>query len=161
VYNLPLGDIKARFGNWLYLLRGYPLSYSEDEYFLREYENEYFQTFEFAGEDERARPFDHKAQLLLYYCLEGIENALKQADPGDPEIKLLLAEAESLKGNIQNLSRVAAARKTSRLWAKIKKKGLALALGAVEEMKKELYKRAVNWVFDGIGHLITNHHLLP
>ena len=160
-FNLQIDQIIEHFNKWISLLRQFnSINYTQDDIFLKAYENEFYEAFSFDEDLSEPQPFNHKTQVFLLHFLQGLTNGLKGANPNDPEIKNIINEVEEIKNNIQNLDQKVAAKKISRVWATLKKKGLPLLNTVIAKVKDELVKRGVSFGIDGIGHFLHNHHLL-
>ena len=160
-FELVREELMDQFGEWISIVKQYDaIRLTTDEMLLKAYEEEYYQTFEFRDENAEREPLDEARQFLLLSCLEGVETGLKKTNHKGPEIDALLSETMDLKNNIQNLTKGAAARRLSRLMARIRKISLSLLREIGKEIEKELIKEGLKIVYQGVGHLLTNLHLL-
>jgi len=123
-FNLKREAIIEHFKIWIDLLKQYnAISFTEDSRILKQYENEYYESFHIDDTEAANDPLDEDKQINYYYALEGIVQGLKKAAPNDPDTLALVKETEALKNNIQNVSRRTFAIKTAKILAKIRKKG--------------------------------------
>lgn len=158
-YNQKREELFEHFRIWISLLKQYDaVSFTEDAFILRKYENEYYSSFGVGQTDEADHPLNEGTQIRYYYVLEGIVNGLKNASQ-DADIVALTMETEALKNNLQNLSQRTFAIKAAKILAKIRKKGVAVLATVWDEVKKQLIKKGIEAGFDGIQSFISNHHL--
>ncbi|WP_428330390.1 hypothetical protein [Mucilaginibacter sp.] len=157
-YNNELPVILEHFENWITLLRAYQdLTWDEETAFTKAYEEEFFTDFEILDDDAATAPFDHQRQVLIFELLDYVIKKLNENKIEDTDISVIITDSYELRDNIQNLSKQNAVRKLSSIFAKIKKKGLALLLEIINEAKKEMIKRALT---GGIDDLISFVHRL-
>lgn len=124
------------------------------EPFLNDYTEEFFAEFEFVDEDDDASTYDSQKQIALYNALEQLELSLRNMAPNET-ITEILNETESLKENIQNLSKGATKKRVAKIFAKIKKGGIKLLKDIADVGYKEIIKAALHGGVENIGNLLT------
>lgn len=150
-------ELFKHLNNWVKLLREYnSINYSEQDQFAKQYEDEFYAEFDILEEDAEINPFEHNRQVFIYNLLSYVERELIKSAEQDQEILSLISETQELKENIQNLSKKNLIRKLSRVFAKIKKKGLKLFIDIIDVAKKEIIKKALYGGYYEMNHFIDN-----
>jgi hypothetical protein len=157
-YNNEIAAILENFEIWIDLLQEYDdIDLDESDAQTKIYEEEFYDEFEILDEDAYTVPFEHQRQLILYDFLTYIEKELKNQSINDLEIESIINETEEFKNSIQDLSKNIAITKLSRLFARIKKKGIKLFIEILGEAKKEIIKKVLTGGLDELGSHI--HHI--
>lgn len=145
------------FENWLKILREYDsIDLSQDDEFIKQYQKEYFEEWQILDDDADEKPFNDQQQVAIFKLLEFVEAKLKEDENQDVELADIINETESLKANIQNFTKNAVVKAISKIFAKIKKKGLPLLFEILKEVKKEGIKRVITEGYDIALYLL--HH---
>jgi hypothetical protein len=146
---------KSYFSNWHVILEGYEsVKYREEDFFLEQYEEEFYADFELIDDDAETKPFEHQRQLFLYKFLDLIDARLDEEDASDEDIAEIKSDIAQLQSNIQNLTKKNATIKLSKIFAKAKKKGLKLISDIYDVGKKEIIKQALYKGYDGAINLL-------
>ncbi|MGI4806379.1 MAG: hypothetical protein ACRYFL_16545 [Janthinobacterium lividum] len=147
------------FENWVKILKEYDsIDLSQEDEFIKHYQEEYFEEWKIVDEDTNEKPFNNQQQIAIFRLLEYVETKLKEDENQDSELTHIIQETESLKANIQNLTKNAVVKGLSKIFAKIKKKGLPLLFEVLKEVKKEIIKKVITEGFE-IGSS-TFHHIV-
>jgi hypothetical protein len=155
--NTNFEELKIQFEKWLTIIKEYnEVTFTEEDYFTKKYEDEFYADFEIIEEDAEINPFEHKQQVFIYNLLEYVEVELQKNESNDEEIAQLISETIQLKNNIQNLTKKVVVRKMSIIFSKIKKKSLKLFTDIIDVAKKEIIKKVLYGGIDEL-HQLTNH----
>lgn len=146
------GTIES-FKNWIERLNAYNLiEISEEDRFKGQYEQEFEEIFEIIDEDAEINPFDIERQIFINKYLEGVIKKL-QANNSEEHIEIV-QEVKKLQENLQNYTKKETVRSLSKIWAKIRKKGIKLLLDFYDVAKKEALKKLLYGGLDEAGSLL-------
>ncbi|KJF44049.1 hypothetical protein [Draconibacterium sediminis] len=143
------------FVTWIDTIEAYNSVYlSPDEKILKQYETEFFDSFEIIDEDADYNSFDFERQLIIQKFLE---STLKILEEHPSDTKLIEEEVNDLKKNIPNLTKKVIVRRISKILALARKHSLNMCKAIYIEVKKQLISRAVtgglDFIFDSISNL--------
>lgn len=146
--------ILTLFGKWLDILDQYEeISLTDEERMDKAAEEDFFEYFDVTDEEANTY-FDFEKQILIYRLLEYIEKSVEE-HAAEKDIIEIKSEINQLKEGLQNETRRGTVKKLSRLFAKIKKKGIKLVMEIFKEGKKEIIKRIVSGGLDDAGKMIS------
>jgi hypothetical protein len=153
-------DIATNFETWLNIIMEYEtITLTEEEQFARQYEAEFEQEFTIVDEDADTKSFEHEKQVGLYNLLTYIEERIPEvADNKDETVIEIIEEAGVLKNNIQRLTKKKVIQSLSKLFAKIKMKGIKLFIEVIDIAKKEAIKKLIG---EGADYVVNNWHHFP
>lgn len=150
-----IDQITEYFNNWISIIKEFNSVYfTEEQSFLKFYEEEFFSEFEIIEEDASYNPFGNDQQIYLFRLLEHVSNELKSINSNEPIILEIISETNELKDNIQNLSKKDIVKRISSIFARIKKFSLKLSIEIFDVAKKEIIKKCLYGGLDDISHLI-------
>jgi hypothetical protein len=153
--NSTSNDVLEHVNNWIRILNEYhEISFSEDDYFVKKYEDEFYAEFDILEEDALTNPFENDKQIYLYNFLEYVSNELKKNDSNDPILLEIISDTVELKDNIQNFTKKNLIKKMSAIFARIKKFSLKLSMDIFDVAKKEIIKKCLYGGLDDIHHLM-------
>lgn len=148
--------ILTSYQSWINLVREYScVSLSEEDLFERESQKEFIQFFNIVDEDSESMPFSIERLIFLNNILETTVSFLKLRN--DVDLKDIIEDAVQLQNSIHVETKKVVINKLSKIFAKIKKKGVPFLGEFFTALKKEAFKTAIDWGFDGLIRLI--HHV--
>jgi hypothetical protein len=157
VRNDKLDKIVSRFNQWISYLKDYnEICFTEEEKLMKFYEDEYFHEFEILEEDAEINPFAENQQIFLYKFLSLTSQELNKINSNDLKLNEIISDTNELKDNIQNLTKKEVIIKMSKVFARIKKFSLKLALDIFDVAKKEIIKKALYGGTEDIGQLLNS-----
>ena len=138
---------------WTSTIREYnKSSISQDDKAFKFYEEKYYNSFNFDGDDEI--PYEYQDQLLIEsYLLETIAELEKNSI----ENQEIISDTIYLKDNIQRFSRKQFKKQFARILAKIHTKSLPLIKEVLKITGKELIKKGVNLGIEFMQQYLTNN----
>jgi hypothetical protein len=153
--NIQISEINKNFENWIALLARYnEIVLSKEEMFAKDEEKQFYDEFEIIEEDDDIKALPVNSQFQVYMLLEQLQARLENKAAGNPEVKDIIDEAETLKLDIQNLPKSVVARKIAKIKVKIKKVGIKFFLDVVDVTYKEAIKFALKGGAEGIQNLL-------
>jgi hypothetical protein len=109
---------------WIGLLREYnKVRLTEEEAFIKHYEEEFFADFQIISEDADTSPFSIHQQTLLIEFLEHARDTLEKEESKGADFTELKLEADQLKGDLRNLTKNGVIKRLSNFFARTFKKG--------------------------------------
>jgi len=152
--NIDADSIFKHFDIWLSYLKRYSLiSFSEEELFIKKYQEEFYQEFEILDDDADVNPFEHNKQLFILKFLTQVESELKNSEQQEAT-KEIIQNVSNLRENIQNLTKRNAIKSLATIFAKIKKMSLKIFIDIVDVGKKELIKQALYGGYNEIHKML-------
>jgi hypothetical protein len=149
-------SIVKHFENWIGYLKAYnKIDFTEDQKLTSFYENEYYVEFEIIEENADIEPFNDEQQALLFSFFTQLTSELKKINSENPKLLEIISDTEDLKNNIQNYSKKMFIVKMSKVFAKLKKFSLQLALEILDIAKKEVIKKVLSGGFENAGNLLN------
>lgn len=152
-------DIENIFKEWIELIKAFnDISFTEEETFVKFYEEEIFDDFKIVDDDAETHPFNNTQQIILYKFLSSTIIQLENKHPDDIIVKSICLESIELRDNIQNLTKKEFSKKFSKILAKIKKYSFKTFTEIFDVAKKEIYKYLLNEGVKKLPHWIDNIH---
>ena len=145
---------------WAELVRGYDaVKLTKKDKFIAESATQFYEYFESADEDANAKPLDNDQQIFLYKLLEFTKRKVEQAEDIDKNrTDDIVEDIASLQASIPAMTKAAAIKKLSQIFAKVKVFSLKVIVDTFDIAKKELIKAAL---YGGLHEIDQVVHLLP
>lgn len=154
-YFSDLEGIVKYFNHWVSLIKDFNnVSLTEEQQFLKFYEDEFFSEFEIIDEDSSSIPFENEQQVFLYKFLTFVSDKLKEEKNNDPVLLEIISETNELRSSIQNLNKNEVVKRISSIFARIKKFSLKLSMDIFDVAKKEIIKKCLYGGIDEISYFI-------
>ena len=152
-FNIDFDNVIYYFEHWLNIIIEYNnITFSDDEYLAKIYEQEFYDDFEILDENAAIIPFEHDKQVFLYNLLEYVEKELQKQNNDDSDIQQLVKETITLQNDLQKLSKNLVIRALAQIFSKIKMKGLNLFIDIIDVSKKELIKKVLYGSIDELSN---------
>jgi len=152
-------EIEEHFHDWIYLIKEFnSIIFTEEEEFIKFYEEEIFNDFEILDEDASIHPFNNFQQIILYNFLSETSIYLENKHPNNGEITTICLETLELRDNIQNLTKKEFSKRLSKILAKIKKFSIKTFFEVSDVAKKEIYKYLLKEGVNKLPAWIDNIH---
>ncbi len=136
---------------WTKLIRQYnEISLTPEENILKEYEKEFYDSFEIIDDDADTHPYEIEKQVMIHNYFVKVIEVLEIDNKGNTE---LIEEARQIKEDIPNMTKRTTIKRISSFFAKVRKKGLPLLKEVLELGKKEFFKRAITNGLDMISEI--------
>ncbi|WP_157560135.1 hypothetical protein U8527_20770 [Kordia algicida OT-1] len=137
---------------WTELIRSYnEVNLTPEEHILNEYEKEFYTNFEIIDEDADSKPYELDKQIIIHNYFTNVIKLLKVDEEENQE---LIQEAEIIQSEIPNMTKKVTIKRISNFFAKVRKKSLPLLKEILELGKKEVFKKAVNFLIEGMIDLL-------
>ena len=157
IYSLEISQIGNALNRWIELVKSFnDLPTGQEDDFEKRYAEEYYTSYEMVDEDAYTMPFDIKKQKDFIVLLEFVEQRVLSAPSQDAKSKEIVDEINSLKNNIQNLTKNENLKWYAKIEAKIYMKGAKFTTyvwgAGKDEFKKYIIQKGIEWLTDGVGH---------
>ena len=148
-------EVVANFQNWLGWLKVYEKSnLTEEDEFLKKYQEEFYTEFEIVDEDANTSPFSVEQQLFLDQYLAYVETKLIPQAKDNVEIAEIIIDVKLLREDLGRETKKNISKKFSSIFAKLRKSSIKLLGEFYGAAKKELFKRLITGGLDEISGLL-------
>jgi hypothetical protein len=140
-----LTDIKKQFLAWIEIIREYEeITFSDEDRIEKQYEEEYFTEFDIVDEDADVKPYNEKSQEEFYKLLTWVQDNLRNQEPNNGGVEIIIADIDTLKDNLSRLTKRKVIRSWAKICSKIKILGVKFWKGLLDAAKKEAYKQIIS-----------------